>query len=154
MATAGEVDDAVATLRAAGCEDLTLLHCVSAYPTPSASVNLAAIATIRDRTGCRTGWSDHTTDPAVIERAVHRWGAAFVELHMDIEGMGAEFGPGHCWLADDVAILLARIRRGLDADGDGQKVPASEELPDRDWRADPEDGLRPLRRIRKSLLSD
>ena len=28
------------------------------------------------RPGCKTGWSDHTRRPAVIERAVHRWDAS------------------------------------------------------------------------------
>ena len=37
-------------------------------------------------------------------------------------------------------------------DGNGVKQPAPAELPDRDWRADPSDGLRPLKGLRRSLL--
>src|ERR1700742_5064381 len=76
MATMDEIKTAADTLKQAGARDVTLLHCVSAYPTPAAEANLAAIATIRDATGLATGWSDHTRRPAVIERAVHRWGAS------------------------------------------------------------------------------
>ena len=144
MATMDEVDHAVAVVTDAGCTDLTVLHCVSAYPTPPAEANLAAIATLRERTRLPVGWSDHTNDPAVIRRAVHRWGASFVEMHLDIDGEGAEFAPGHCWLPDTAAAVIADIRRGIQADGNGRKEPAPSELPDRVWRADPSDGLRPM----------
>ena len=148
MATMPEVRAAVATLTDAGAKDISVLHCVSAYPTPVEECNLAAIETLRDATECPVGWSDHTCEPAVIERAVHRWGAEIVEMHIDIEGAGAEFEAGHCWLARDAERVIARIRRGAAADGAPMKAPTPAELPDRDWRADPSDGLRPLKSIR------
>ena len=40
------------------------------------------------------------------------------------------------------------VRVALVADGNGEKVPAPSELSDREWRADPQDGLRPLKSIR------
>jgi N-acetylneuraminate synthase len=135
-------------LKRAGAVDITLLHCVSAYPTPAAEANLSAIAAIRDATGCKVGWSDHTRRPAVIERAVHRWGASAVEFHLDLEGEGAEYASGHCWLPQEIAPVIARIRESLIADGNGFKGPQPSELADRDWRADPADGMRPLRAIR------
>ena len=39
----------------------------------------------------------------------------------------------------------------LAMDGNGVKAPVPPELPDRDWRADPSDGLRPLKALRPSL---
>lgn len=47
MATLEEVESAVAVLRDSGCDDLTLLHCTSSYPTPAAECNLAVIETLR-----------------------------------------------------------------------------------------------------------
>ena len=148
MATMEEIQQAVATLRRAGAQDITLLHCVSAYPTPANEANLSAIAAIRESTGCATGWSDHTRKPAVIERAVHRWNAAAVEFHLDLDGRGAEYASGHCWLPEEIAPVIARIRESLVADGTGFKGPQASELSDREWRADPSDGMRPLRHIR------
>jgi len=148
MATMDEIAVAANALKRAGAADITLLHCVSAYPTPAAEANLAAIAAIRDATGCKVGWSDHTRRPAVIERAVHRWGAAAVEFHLDLDGKGAEYAAGHCWLPDEIAPVIARIRESMIADGEGFKGPQPSELSDRDWRADPSDGMRPLRHIR------
>jgi N-acetylneuraminate synthase len=144
MATLDEIGAAVTTLRAAGCEDLTLLHCVSGYPTPVVECNLAAIQTLRRTFGCPVGWSDHSVRPGVIHRAVDRWGAAAIEFHLDLDGTGDEFKTGHCWLPEQMANVIGDIRAGHLADGDGQKVPAPSEVSDRAWRADPGDGLRPL----------
>jgi N-acetylneuraminate synthase len=148
MATMAEIQRAVAVLERAGAGDITLLHCVSAYPTPAVEANLAAIAALREATGCKAGWSDHTRRPAVIERAVHRWGASAIEFHLDLDGNGAEYAAGHCWLPHEIAPLIARIREGFAADGTGFKEPQPAELADRDWRADPSDGMRPLKHIR------
>src|SRR5579862_6539884 len=149
MATLEEIRAAATTLTQAGARDVTLLHCVSAYPTPAAEANLAAIATIRDATGLATGWSDHTRRPAVIERAVHHWGARAVEFHLDLDGKGAEYAAGHCWLPEEIAPVIARIRESFVADGLGFKGPQPSELSDREWRADPADGMRPMLHIRK-----
>ena len=148
MATMEEIVRAAKILRDHGARDVTLLHCVSAYPTPAREANLSAIEAIREATGCPVGWSDHTRRPAVIERAVHRWGARVVEFHLDLDGEGAEYASGHCWLPDEIAPVIARIRESLVADGVGFKGPQPSELADRDWRADPHDGMRPLRHIR------
>ena len=110
MATLDECRAAAQTARAAGCTDLTVLHCVSHYPAMAAEANLAAIATLREALGCAVGWSDHTTDPAVIQRAVHRWGAGAVECHIDLEGDGAEFASGHCWLPAELQRTIAGDR--------------------------------------------
>ncbi len=148
MATMDEIVQAATTLKEAGATEVTLLHCVSAYPTPAAEANLSAIETIRSATGYPVGWSDHTRRAAVIERAVHRWDARAVEFHLDLDGKGAEYAAGHCWLPDEIAPVIARIRESFVADGLGFKGPQPSELSDRDWRADPADGMRPLRHIR------
>lgn len=148
MATMDEIEHAVAVIRSAGCDDLMLLHCVSGYPTPIAECNLAAIRTISDRFSCPVGWSDHTVSAAVIHRAVHHWEARMIEFHLDLDGKGEEFSAGHCWLPEQMAAVIASVRDGLAADGTGEKVPTTAELPDRAWRADPEDGLRPLKSVR------
>ena len=148
MATMDEIQVAVATLKAAGATDITLLHCVSAYPTPAREANLAAIQSLRDATGVQVGWSDHTRCPAVIERAVHHWRASVIEFHLDLDGRGAEYAAGHCWLPGEIAPVIARIRESFVADGTGFKEPQPSERDDRAWRADPSDGMRPLKSVR------
>jgi N-acetylneuraminate synthase len=152
MATLDEVVRAADTLRAAGCADPLLLHCTSGYPTPVEQCNLAAIDTIRDATRARTGWSDHSVSPAVIYRAVHRWRAEMIEFHLDLDGTGAEFGAGHCWLPKQIGPVIETILHGVAADGTGDKTPVDVEMADRAWRADPNDGLRPTVAIRKTWV--
>ena len=127
-----------------------LLHCTSGYPTPVEQCNLAAIETIRRTSGARVGWSDHSANPAVLYRAVHHWGAEMIEFHLDLDGTGAESRAGHCWLPTEIGPVIEAVRRGVVADGTGDKVPADVEQADRLWRADPADGLRPMRAIRST----
>jgi sialic acid synthase SpsE len=151
MATLPEVEHACSVLREAGCRDLTLLHCVSSYPTRPEECNLASILTLREKCQCRVGWSDHSVQPAVIYRAVHRWDANMIEFHLDLEGRGDEFSSGHCWLPQQIAPVIATVRLGALTDGVGDVVAAPSELEERKWRADPEDGLRPLKPTRSEL---
>ncbi len=149
MATVDEIKHAVYVFQQYGCEKPILLHCTSAYPTPYPEANLAAIETIRQATGCDVGWSDHTVEPAVIYRAVHCWGAKVIEFHLDLDGKGEEYGAGHCWLPDQIRTVIREVKKGFDADGNGIKEPVPSELPDRLWRADPSDGLRPMKETRE-----
>jgi len=149
MATIDEIKHAVGVLQENGCQMPTLLHCTSAYPTPYAEANLAAIETLRQVTGCEVGWSDHTVESAVIHRAIHRWGARVIEFHIDLDGKGEEYSAGHCWLPEQVGAVIRDVEKGFVADGNGIKEPVPSELPDRLWRADPSDGLRPMKEIRE-----
>ncbi len=153
MATMEEIVSAAQTLKRAGASDVTLLHCVSAYPMPVNEANLSAIETLRAATGCAVGWSDHSRKASIVERAVHRWNASAVEFHLDLDGQGAEYAAGHCWLPQEIAPVIARIRESVDADGTGFKTSQPSETPDREWRADPSDGMRPLLHVRRAWES-
>lgn len=148
MATFEEVKGAVTVLRNAGCRDLSLLHCISDYPTPISSCNLSAIDTLKKAFHCPTGWSDHSVEPSVIYRAVHKWGATLVEFHLDLDSKGDEFSAGHCWLPNEIKNVIHTSNNAFNADGNGLKVPTANETPERTWRADPNDGLRPFQEIR------
>ena len=74
--------------------DPTLLHCTSAYPCPTADVNLAAMDALRTRWGasCPVGYSDHTPGIVIALAAVAR-GATVLEKHLTLD-RNAE-GPDH-----------------------------------------------------------
>ena len=148
MATMEEIQHAVQIAKQADVSKLTLLHCSSAYPTPIACANLSAIATIRDKTRCSTGWSDHTVSKAVLLRAIQKWDASVIEFHLDLDKEGAEFSTGHCWLPEDIQEVISLTKESYLADGNPIKVPNKLELHERGWRADPIDGLRPIKKTR------
>jgi sialic acid synthase SpsE len=159
MAIMGEVEKALKTLIDSGCREITILHCNSSYPTPIEDANLGAITELHKmvnslekpkNTMISIGYSDHTVSPVVLERAIQYYGSEFIEFHMDIDGQGEEYSAGHCWLPDEIAEVINRVHMGCLADGTGKFAPSPSELPDREWRADPLDGLRPLISVRKN----
>jgi len=151
MANLDEIAHAVTTLRNYGASDITLLHCVSAYPTPMEECNLSVIETLRNRFKVKVGWSDHSVSPAVISRAVHHWNASAIEFHLDLDGTGAEFKSGHCWLPDAIEPVINSCKNLELIDGKPTAGLSPSEQADRNWRADPSDGLRPLIHIRKAF---
>ncbi|MEW5895424.1 MAG: N-acetylneuraminate synthase family protein [Candidatus Omnitrophota bacterium] len=164
MATMPEIERAVDALLAAGSKDMTLLHCVSGYPVPADQCNLSAIGTMRNELSkkhpdarIKFGWSDHSVNPGVIYRAINHWGAGMVEFHLDLDGTGDEYKTGHCWLPGEIGEVIRNVKRGIlfqgdeRADGKGKKEPVGQEMIEREWRADPEDGLRPLKKTRKTF---
>ena len=158
MSNIEEIHPVLALLNGLPAREITILRCTSAYPTPVPEANLASIATLRKAVSGKypdldinIGWSDHTVSPGVIGRAVNRYGANFVEFHFDLEGKGEEFATGHCWLPHQIKPVIEMIREGLAADGEGKLEPNPSEIADREWRADPVDGLRPLKSIRENF---
>lgn len=130
---------------------LSFLHCVSSYPASYKQCNLSSIKTLRSNFKCKVGWSDHTTDKDVIIRAVNYWHADEIEMHFDIDGNGFEANAGHCWLPKDCYDLINTIRKNELMDGLDGKKPSDVEKLERNWRADPRDGLRPLLKIRNKI---
>jgi len=160
MATRKEISSAIKCLQQNNCHDITVLLCNSAYPTPLEDVNLAALNTLGDLVrsmklpecnNIKIGYSDHSVSPAVIYRAVHKYDADFIEFHLDLDGKGEEFAAGHCWLPNQVADVIQNVGRGFLSDGQIELKPSKSELPDREWRADPSDGLRPLKLTRDAF---
>ncbi len=83
MATLAEIDEAVVTLREAGCEQLILLKCTSTYPADPTEMNLRTIPHMAEAFGVPVGLSDHTLGIAVPLTAV-TLGACIVEKHFTL----------------------------------------------------------------------
>lgn len=83
MAKVGELDTSVRAARDAGCRDLVLLKCTSAYPATAADANLATLPHLRELFGCEVGLSDHTMGVGVAVAAVAH-GASVIEKHFTL----------------------------------------------------------------------
>jgi N-acetylneuraminate synthase len=154
MATLEEIRSSLDVLRFAGAKNVTLLHCVSSYPAPPEQCNLSAIETMRNHFNCPVGWSDHSVSEAVIYSSILSYGASVVEFHLDIDDRGVEHGFAHNWLPADMKRVIDNVKTASLAAGTGEKRPADAEIVEREWRADPSDGLRPFKHIRKTLSDD
>jgi len=90
MANDSEIGEAVDTALKFGSGELTLLHCVSGYPSPAAEYNLRTLADMKNRFGVHVGLSDHTLDNTTAIAAV-ALGAVMVEKHVTLDKNGG--GP-------------------------------------------------------------
>jgi pseudaminic acid synthase len=94
MASLSDIESAVGTCREAGNNDLVLLKCTSAYPTPLEEVHLRTLPTLKATFGCEVGLSDHTLGNVAAGVAV-TLGARLVEKHLILDrslgGPDAEF---------------------------------------------------------------
>jgi N-acetylneuraminate synthase len=126
MATLGEVDEAIGAIVGAGCNEIVLMHCTSAYPAAPSDANLRAIGTLAAVFDRPCGYSDHTRGHDVTVAAV-ALGACVVEKHLTLD-RGAP-GPDHAASLDpaEFGAMVRAVRTAEAALGDGRKRPAASE---------------------------
>ena len=78
-----DIELAVKTCKEEGNENVILLKCSSAYPTPYEDINLKVIPNMAEVFDCITGLSDHTMGSAVAGAGV-ALGAKVVEKHLTL----------------------------------------------------------------------
>jgi len=83
MATLEEIKNAYKIL-IENTDKITILHCVSSYPTKDSDANLETIRTLKQEFDCVIGQSDHTDDIEVPMFAAAR-GAQVLEKHYKID---------------------------------------------------------------------
>ncbi|MCR9220165.1 MAG: N-acetylneuraminate synthase family protein [Alphaproteobacteria bacterium] len=122
MATLAEVRAALDALRAAGAGEVTALHCTSLYPAPPETLNLAAIATLREALATPVGYSDHSLG-AHMAVAATALGACVIEKHLTLDR--AMQGPDHAASLEPepFARMVREIHEVAAALGDGEKRP-------------------------------
>lgn len=92
MATLGDIEDAVISIRNKGLEEISVLHCTSNYPAQISSVNLKAMDTIKNSFKVVGGYSDHT-EGITIPIAAAALGANIIEKHFTLDKTME--GPDH-----------------------------------------------------------
>ena len=94
MANLQEIRQALEVAQQFGCGQVTLLHCVSGYPTPVEQANLKTIPALATEFNVNVGLSDHTLSNAAAVASV-ALGATVIEKHFTLSrqegGPDAEF---------------------------------------------------------------
>ena len=83
MATQEEIHEAVEAAYGAEAQQIALLKCTSAYPSPPEEMDLRTIPDMAERFGVPVGLSDHTLNVAVPVAAV-AMGACIIEKHFTL----------------------------------------------------------------------
>lgn len=78
-----DIELALKVCKEEGNEDIILLKCVSAYPTPYEEVNLRVINTLEEKYDCIAGLSDHTMGGVVAVGSV-ALGGKMIEKHLTL----------------------------------------------------------------------
>ena len=94
MASMEEIELAYRTAKNYGAKNITLLYCVSNYPSKNTDFNLNNIKILKNKFKCRVGLSDHSKDNRVAIAAIAE-GAEMVEKHIALDkqkrGLDIEF---------------------------------------------------------------
>ena len=131
MASLGEIEQAVRTVREAGNPELCLLKCSSAYPAPPDDMNLRTIPHLAETFGVKVGLSDHTLGSVAAMAAVVL-GACVIEKHFclsrSIPNPDAAFSmePAEFrQMRDDIRAVeraLGKVHYGVSAAEEGSAV--------------------------------
>ena len=94
LASIIEIDKAVKIAKKNGCKDLTLLYCVSNYPSKTSDFNLNIIKKLKHQYNCRIGLSDHSLGSEIAKYSLIL-GARVFEKHIALDnqkrGLDLEF---------------------------------------------------------------
>ena len=90
MASLKEIETTVKTARKNGAKDITLLYCVSNYPSSINDFNLNNIKILKDKFKCKVGISDHSIDNRVAIASI-ACGAEVVEKHIALDNQKKGF---------------------------------------------------------------
>lgn len=125
-----EVLHAVDVVLKEGNREIVLLQCTASYPTPLEAMNVRALVTIRQATGCLTGLSDHSSDPIIAPIAAAALGACVIEKHFTLSNRLP--GPDHQFAVEPQGLreLVRCVRAVEKVLGHGRKetLPVEAEL--------------------------
>jgi pseudaminic acid synthase len=118
MASIEEIELAVTVAKHNGCTDLTLLHCVSAYPASVSDCNLATMVDLKRRfPGLKIGLSDHTLGTVVSVAAV-ALGAEVIEKHFTLSRADGGVDSAFSLEPEELKTLCIECRNAYLAIGD------------------------------------
>ncbi len=104
-----DIDRALKICADAGNDNVMLLKCVSAYPTPYEDINLSCIPTLAAKYNCIMGLSDHSMGSAVAVGAA-ALGIKMVEKHLTLKRSDGGPDSGFSMEPDEFKKMVSDIR--------------------------------------------
>ena len=119
MANLLEIEETVKIAKKYGTKNITLLYCVSNYPSSINDFNLNNIKILKEKFKCKIGISDHSKDNRVAITSI-ALGAEVIEKHIALdnqkEGFDIEFslkGKEIKKLRDDIDVAHKLIGKSF-----------------------------------------
>lgn len=130
----GEIEQAATAVEEEGNEDIVLLHCILAYPTPFEHSNLSMIRCLQDIfPKYEIGWSDHVVpdESVVVPTIAAALGASVIEKHFTTDR--SRSGNDHFHSVDEELMrrLVKNVRMAKQVLGEYLKKPMPIEEPAR-----------------------
>jgi N-acetylneuraminate synthase len=131
MATLGEIEQAVDTVRGEGNDQIVLLHCISIYPPEYETIHLRNMETLQRAFDCPVGFSDHTLGTAIPLAAI-ALGACVIEKHFTLDQEMA--GWDHAISADpeQMRTIVREGKNIIKALGSSRRTVSDAEMAKRD----------------------
>ena len=126
MSSWEEIDQAVAIMRKFDCP-FELLHCNSTYPMPKEEANLRMIPVLKQRYGCKVGYSGHETG-RIVSTSAATLGATSIERHVTLDHTMYGSDQAASLNVEDLMRLVKDIRLIEDVLGTGERVLTQKEL--------------------------
>jgi N,N'-diacetyllegionaminate synthase len=127
LASLGEIELAIETLRGGGTRYIILLHCVSLYPSDPEIIHLRNIETLQRAFDVPVGYSDHALGTSIALASI-ACGACAIEKHFTLDRKLE--GWDHALSSDppELRYLVDEGRRVFTALGGGVRVLTSAQL--------------------------
>ena len=126
MSTYEEIAHAVNIFREHDCP-FELMHCNSTYPMPKNEANLRLIPALKEKYGCKVGYSGHETGRITSTSAV-ALGATSIERHITLDNTMYGSDQAASLNVEDLLRLVKDIRLIETILGNGEKVLSEAEL--------------------------
>ncbi len=130
MATPGEIEEALATIRACPDVPVVLMHCTSSYPTPLDQADLNTLPAMIQRYHTPVGLSDHTWGIAAPIAAV-ALGASMIEKHLTLERADGAVDAAFSLEPAEFRALAVACREAWSALGQVREGPTAAEAAER-----------------------
>jgi sialic acid synthase SpsE len=114
MGSLKEAGAAIESSRISGCKNISLLHCISIYPTPPKEVQLNTLVELRRLFDVPIGFSDHSLSPT-LPAAAAALGARIIEKHITLSR--TMDGPDHAVALepDEFKVMTEATREACEA---------------------------------------